>query len=68
MDKKLKHLMTDNSLEFTSELVDIFCRNKGITRHKIVRRNSQQNGVAKKMNRTILERVRCMLLKAGRVT
>lgn len=34
-------------------------------RHKTVARNPQQNGVAERMNRTLMERVRCMLVGAG---
>lgn len=33
-------------------------------RHKTVRGTPQQNGLAERMNRTILERVRCMLTAA----
>ncbi|CAJ2668093.1 unnamed protein product [Trifolium pratense] len=42
-----------------------FCRKLGIKRHKTVAYTPQQNGVAERMNRTLLERVRCMLLGAG---
>ncbi|PNX68564.1 putative gag-pol polyprotein, partial [Trifolium pratense] len=42
-----------------------FCRKLGIKRHKTVTYTSQQNGLAERMNRTLLERVRCMLLGAG---
>ena len=34
-------------------------------RHKIISYTPQQNGLAEKMNKTILERVRCMLLSAN---
>ncbi|PHT40240.1 Retrovirus-related Pol polyprotein from transposon TNT 1-94 [Capsicum baccatum] len=34
---------------------------EGIARHFTIPRTPQQNGVAKRMNRTILEKVRCML-------
>ncbi|KAH9741104.1 Integrase catalytic domain-containing protein [Citrus sinensis] len=39
--------------------------NEGIKRHFTVRHTLQQNGVAKRMNRTFLEKVRCMLSNAG---
>lgn len=61
----LKCLRTDNGLEYLSKEFDEFCRSKGIKRHRIVPLNPQQNGVAERVNRTILERVRCMLLLAG---
>jgi len=42
-----------------------FAKSKGITRHKTVVNTPQQNGVAERMNRTLLERARCMLSNAG---
>ncbi|CAJ2637310.1 unnamed protein product [Trifolium pratense] len=62
---KLKLLRTDNGLEFVSEQFNEFCRKLGIKRHKTVAYTPQQNGLAERMNRTLLERVRCMLLGAG---
>ena len=41
------------------------CQNEGIKRHFTVRHTPQQNGVAERMNRTLLENVRCMLSNAG---
>ena len=43
----------------------IFCKKEGISRHFTVRDTPQQNGVAERMNRTLLEKVRCMLSNAG---
>lgn len=65
MGTKIKHLRTDNGLEFLSEQFKEFCRKTGITRHRTVRSTPQQNGNAERMNRTLLERVRCMLIQAG---
>ncbi|WVZ07194.1 hypothetical protein V8G54_020540 [Vigna mungo] len=62
---RLKCLRTDNGLEFVSEEFNGFCTEKGIRRHKTVVGTPQQNGLAERMNRTILERVRCMLLGSG---
>ena len=61
----LKCLITDNGLEFLSHQFDDFCKLKGIKRHRTVPNNPQQNGVAERANRTILERVRCMLISSG---
>lgn len=61
----LKCLRTDNGLEYLSKEFDDYCKSKGIKRHRTVPMNPQQNGVAERANRTILERVRCMLLAAG---
>ncbi|CAM8880925.1 unnamed protein product [Rhodiola kirilowii] len=42
-----------------------FCKTEGIARHHTVRDTPQQNGVAERMNQTLLERARCMLSNAG---
>jgi len=62
--KKIKILRTDNGLEFCSSEFDNFCKDAGIVRHRTVRHTPQQNGVAERLNRTLLERARCMLLNA----
>ncbi|GJX75492.1 transposable element [Tanacetum coccineum] len=63
--RKIKRLRTDNGLEFCSREFEAFCRDEGIVRHYTVRYTPQQNGVAERMNRTLLERTRCLLLNAG---
>ena len=65
MGKKIKRLHTDNGMEFCSSEFDEFFRDEGIARHQIVHHTPQENGVAERMNRTLLERTRCMLLNAG---
>ncbi|KAK3030317.1 hypothetical protein RJ639_039320 [Escallonia herrerae] len=42
-----------------------FCKNEGIVRHRTVRKMPQQNVVAEWINRTLLERARCMLSNVG---
>lgn len=53
--KQVKRLRTDNGLEFCNDEFNEFCKNKGIARHRTVRMTPQQNGVAERMNRTLLE-------------
>ncbi|KAK0608121.1 hypothetical protein LWI29_025797 [Acer saccharum] len=60
--KKLKVLRTDNGLEFCNMEFNSFCDDQGILRHRTVRHTPQQNGVAERMNRTILDKVRCLLI------
>nr|GEU55403.1 retrovirus-related Pol polyprotein from transposon TNT 1-94 [Tanacetum cinerariifolium] len=57
--KKIKKLRTDNGLEFCGESINALCRKYGIARHHTLVRTPQQNGVAERMNRTIMEKVRC---------
>lgn len=61
----LKCLRTDNGLEFLSSQFDKYCKLKWIKRHRTVPNNPQQNGVAERINRNLLERVRCMILDSG---
>ena len=62
--KRVKRLRTDNGLEFCSEEFNNLCKEEGIARQHIFRHTPQQNGVAERMNRTLLERARCMLSNA----
>nr|GEZ04430.1 retrovirus-related Pol polyprotein from transposon TNT 1-94 [Tanacetum cinerariifolium] len=63
--RKIKHLQTNNGEEYKNDLFTKFYEDKGIVRHFTVRHTPQQNGVAKRMNRALLEKVRCMLSNAG---
>ncbi|RDX84970.1 hypothetical protein CR513_33901, partial [Mucuna pruriens] len=58
--KKLKCLRSDNGGEYTSHEFRDYCFGHGIRHEKTVPGTPQHNGVAECMNRTILERVRCM--------
>ncbi|KAK3027503.1 hypothetical protein RJ639_040218, partial [Escallonia herrerae] len=60
--KKLKYFRSDNGMECKDEEFLQFCKDKGIIRHFSVKRTPEQNGVAVRMNRTLLERARCMRL------
>lgn len=62
---KLKLLRTNNGLEFLSQRFANYCKEMGISRHLSVKYTPHQNGVAEIMKRTLLERVRCVLLNAG---
>ena len=59
--KEIKYLRTDNGLEFCGEVFNNFFIESGIARHKTVRYTPQQNVVAERLNKTIMERVRCLL-------
>ncbi|KAG9441314.1 hypothetical protein H6P81_017168 [Aristolochia fimbriata] len=61
---RLKCLLSDNGGEFCNKEFDSYCAKRGIRRIKIVPRTPQQNGVAERMNRTILERARSMRIHA----
>ncbi|KAG8480196.1 hypothetical protein CXB51_024912 [Gossypium anomalum] len=63
--KQIKYLRTDNGLEFCSDEFNRLCKSEGIVRHLTVRHTPQQNNVAERMNRTIMEKVRCILSNAN---
>ena len=62
--KFLKCLRTDNGGEYTSKEFRNYCSAHGIRHEKTVPGTPQHNGVAERMNRTIVEKVRCMLKMA----
>ncbi|GKE48565.1 putative ribonuclease H-like domain-containing protein [Tanacetum coccineum] len=61
VDKKVKIIISDNGTEFKNKVMDDFCREKGIKREYSVARTPQQNGVAERRNRTLIEAARTML-------
>ncbi|KAL2251745.1 UNVERIFIED_CONTAM: Retrovirus-related Pol polyprotein from transposon TNT 1-94 [Sesamum indicum] len=63
--KKLKSLRTDNGLEFCNQSFSEMCEKHGIKRHKTNPYTPQQNGVAERMNRTLLDKARCLLVSSG---
>lgn len=65
VDRKVRCLRTDNGLEFCNNAFNDFCKKNGIERHRTCADSPQQNGVAERMNRTIMEKVRCLLDESG---
>jgi hypothetical protein len=59
--KKIKVLRSDNGGEYTSNEFKNFCKEARIKRELTVPFNPQQNGVAERKNRTIIEVARAML-------
>ncbi|GJQ93940.1 putative ribonuclease H-like domain-containing protein, partial [Tanacetum coccineum] len=58
VDKKVKITRSDNGTEFKNKVMDEFCREKGIKREYSVARTPQQNSVAERKNRTLIEAAR----------
>nr|GEY28139.1 ribonuclease H-like domain-containing protein [Tanacetum cinerariifolium] len=61
VDKKVKVIICDNRTEFKNCVVNDFCAMKGIRREFSVAKSPQQNGFAKRRNRTLIEATRTML-------
>ncbi|GJS55587.1 ribonuclease H-like domain-containing protein [Tanacetum coccineum] len=54
--------LSDNGTEFKNRIMNQFCKMKGIKREFSVARTPQQNGVAERKNRTLIEATRTMVL------
>nr|GEU65292.1 hypothetical protein [Tanacetum cinerariifolium] len=61
VDKKVKIIRCDNEPEFKNSVMNEFCEEKGIKREYSVARTPQQNEVAERRNRTLIEAARTML-------
>ena len=64
-NKLLKCLRIDNGGEYCSNAFKEYYNRFGIKHEKTVPGTPQQNGTAKRMNRTIMEKVRSMLSNSG---
>ena len=62
--RKIKCLRTDNDIEYKDGDFLKFCEEYGIKRHFTVRKTPQQNGVARRLNKTITETTKCLRLNA----
>ena len=59
--KNLKALCTDNGGEFISREFEEYLKNEGIKHELTVSKCPQQNGMAERLNVTLMEMVRSML-------
>ncbi|GJZ81219.1 putative ribonuclease H-like domain-containing protein [Tanacetum coccineum] len=62
LDYKVKVIRSDNGTEFKNSVMNQFCEMKGIKREFSIARTPQQNGVAERRNRTLIEAARTMLV------
>ena len=63
--KRIKTLRSDNGGEYVSKRFKEFCENYGILQKFTPRYTPELNGVAERMNRTLVESGRCMLEHAN---
>ncbi|GJT71838.1 putative ribonuclease H-like domain-containing protein, partial [Tanacetum coccineum] len=61
IDLKVKVIRCDNGTEFKNRVMNQFCEMKGNKREFSVARTSQQNGVAERTNKTLIEAAKTML-------
>ena len=64
MENKIARLRCDNGGEYTSKDFKDFCAKKGIQIEYTIPYNPQQNGVAERLHRTLVEKARCLLFDA----
>lgn len=62
---KICRLRCDNGGEYTSSMFQKYCRTKGIQMETTMPYSPQQNGVAERLNRTLLDRGRALLQDSG---
>ncbi|KAI3678519.1 hypothetical protein L6452_37815 [Arctium lappa] len=60
-NQKVKVIRSDNGTEFKNLDLNTFCEEKGIERQYCAPRTPQQNGVAERRNRTLIEAARSLL-------
>ena len=60
-----KKLRQDNAKEFISEQFKMCCFDAGILQEKTIPETPQQNGLAERCNRTLLEMAKCLLIDSG---
>ncbi|GJY93465.1 retrovirus-related pol polyprotein from transposon TNT 1-94 [Tanacetum coccineum] len=61
VDHKVKMIRCDNGTEFKNKEMNQFCKIKGILRQFSIARTPQQNRVAERRNKTLIEAARTML-------
>jgi transposase InsO family protein len=64
-ENKIKRIRTDNGGEYVNNKFKYFCEYHGIKREMTNRYTPQQNGVAERKNRTLVEMAWCMLQSKG---
>ncbi|GKB54535.1 putative ribonuclease H-like domain-containing protein [Tanacetum coccineum] len=62
LDHKVKVIRSDNGTEFKNSIMNQFCEMNGIKREFCIARTPQQNGVAERKNRTLIEAAKTMLV------
>lgn len=65
LQKKVKCIQSDNGGEYVNEEFDKFLKEKRICRRLTVPYNPEQNGIAERKNRTLIETATCLLLQAN---
>ena len=65
IEKIIKVLRIDNDGEFCGNEFEEFCKNYSIARQETTPYTPQNNGVAERMNMTLMKKPRCRLIGVG---
>lgn len=63
--RKIEALQSDNGGEYCNGKMDAILKKAGIHHRLTIPHTPQQNGVAKRMNHTLVESARCMLIDSN---
>lgn len=63
-ERKIKVIRSDNGKEYCNSIFENFLHKHGIEHQTSAPYSPQQNGLAERMNRTLVERAKCMLFDA----
>ena len=63
--RKIKFLQSDNGTEYRNEPFDTFLRENGIGRRTTITHTPEQNGIAERRNRTLMDMTRCLLAQSS---
>lgn len=63
--KQIKILRTDNGLEFCNKKFSKYLEEEGILHQRTNPYTPQQNGMCERLNRTVVEKAKCLLFDAG---
>lgn len=65
LNKSIKTLRNDGGMEYMNKQMHVFLSKNGIKHEKGATYPPQQNGVSERMDRTLIERLRCLLFEAN---
>ncbi|CAG4913470.1 unnamed protein product [Colias eurytheme] len=65
LNRRIKILRSDNGLEYVNDNFSNFLKGAGIVHQTSTPYTPEQNGTAERMNRTLIEKARCMMLNAN---
>ncbi|CAG9134816.1 unnamed protein product [Plutella xylostella] len=63
--RKLKVLRTDNGTEFCSKVFEKYLQDAGVIHQKTCPYTPEQNGLCERLNRSVVEKARCLIYDAG---